>query len=107
MFGFLSLLRKDDAVLFKELFKIDFRYMIRKTAHGNALRQPDFTARECEIKLLRNCPRIFAHHLVKIADAQKRDRFRVELLRFQIPTIYRADRCALFGHFLFGIGLSL
>ena len=89
--------------MFEDLFDIRIRCKIRKTAHGNALRKPDVAARKREPDLFRNYPRVLAHHLIKVADTQKNDRFRVELLRFQILTIYGADRCSLFRRMIIAL----
>ena len=88
---------------FEDLFDVRIRCNVRKPAHGNALRKPDVPARKREPDLFRNYPRVLAHYFVKIADAQKHDCFYVELLRFQISAIHRADRCALFGRKIFAL----
>ena len=90
----------------EDLVDVRIRCEIREAAHGNALRKPDVAARKREPDLFRNGSGVLAHHLVKVADAQKYDRFRVELLCFQILTIYGADRRALFGCKIFALLLE-
>ena len=88
---------------FEDLFHVRIRCKVRKAAHGNALRKPDVAARKREPDLFRNGSGVLAHHLIKVTDAQKHDRFRVELLCFQILTIYGTDRCTLFGRKIFAL----
>ena len=98
-----AVLRKDHAMCFEDLFHVRIRREVREAAHGNALRKPDVAARKREPDLFRNGSGVLAHHLIKVADAKKYDGFCVKLLRFQIPTIHRTDRRALFGHKIFAL----
>ena len=85
--------------MFEDFFDINFRNVVRKSAHRNTFGKPYLAACECEVKFFRDCSCVLAHDLVKVAQAQQYHGLRIGFLHIKILTINGTygNLIALFG----------